>query len=119
MDLSSPFFVKDRRSKSPSVCLSRTSVCSIVHFPSKKSKQLNTIRFSSPNIRSKFLNPVSASISRTLEPNSLKQTPKLAVTVVLPTPPLPEVTTIIRAIDFFLTFMQSVENLFYISIKQK
>ena len=52
------------------------------------------MRLSSPNITSKFLKPISKSTKHTLFPSKARAVPKLAVVVVFPTPPLPEVITI-------------------------
>src|SRR5512139_1614528 len=56
-----------------------------------------TMRFSRPNTTSRLRRPISASRQATRFPSSASATPTLAVVVVLPTPPLPEVTVMIRA----------------------
>ena len=53
------------------------------------------MRFSKPNNKSRLRSPVSVSISATLYPFMARPAPILAVVVVLPTPPLPEVITMI------------------------
>ena len=47
-----------------------------------------------PSRRSRLRSPASASTSRTLRPNRASAQPKPAVTVDLPAPPFPEVTTV-------------------------
>ena len=59
------------------------------------------MRFSNPKRRSKFLKPKSASNTAVVAPELASAMPKLAVKVVLPTPPLPEHINIVR--DFFAT----------------
>jgi hypothetical protein len=54
------------------------------------------MRFSRPKRRSKFLNPKSASSTAVEAPLLAKAMPRLAVRVVLPTPPLPEQIKIVR-----------------------
>ena len=56
------------------------------------------MRFSNPITTSRLFNPISASIIRTLYPFEEIAIPKEAVIDVFPTPPFPEVTTILRAI---------------------
>ena len=52
------------------------------------------------NTTSRFLNPVSVSIMTTFFPSLASPVPMFAVVVVLPTPPLPDVTTITSLIFF-------------------
>ena len=54
-----------------------------------------TTRRSQPMIRSRLRKPTSKSITAVFLPRSARPEAKLALEVVLPTPPLPEVTTII------------------------
>ena len=54
------------------------------------------MRFSNPRRRSKFLNPKSASNTAVVAPLLASAIPRLAVKVVLPTPPLPEQINIVR-----------------------
>ena len=54
------------------------------------------MRFSKPKRRSKFLKPKSASRTAVVEPLFASAIPRLAVKVVLPTPPLPEQINIVR-----------------------
>jgi hypothetical protein len=58
------------------------------------------MRFSNPRRRSRFLRPMSASINATLCPSLAIDMPKLAVAVVFPTPPFPDVTTMVRVAAF-------------------
>src|SRR5512143_1080001 len=55
------------------------------------------MRFSNPSTTSKLRRPISASRQATRFPSNASATPTLAVVVVFPTPPLPEVTVMIRA----------------------
>src|SRR5215213_2284663 len=50
------------------------------------------MRFSSPMTTSRFRSPISASMTTTFLFIRASDTPKFAVVVVLPTPPLPDVT---------------------------
>src|SRR3979409_2311326 len=54
------------------------------------------MRFSRPMTTSRLRRPMSASISTTVMPSCAIAAPRLAVVVVLPTPPLPDVMTIAR-----------------------
>src|SRR5919106_987835 len=58
-----------------------------------------TTRRSQPMMRSRFRRPTSKSITAVLWPRRASPPAKLALVVVLPTPPLPEVTTTILAIS--------------------
>src|SRR4249920_29717 len=58
-----------------------------------------TTRRSQPMMRSRLRRPTSKSITAVLWPRSARPEAKLALVVVLPTPPLPEVTTMILAIS--------------------
>jgi len=57
----------------------------------------NTTRRSHPMMRSRFLRPTSKSMMQVLKPLRARPVPKAALEVVLPTPPLPEVITMILA----------------------
>ncbi len=72
--------------------LSRIIACRNRQRPSITSTISYTIRFSSPRTTSRFLKPISASIHTTFPPPAAKAVARFAVMVVLPTPPLPEVT---------------------------
>src|SRR3954463_14907941 len=61
-----------------------------------------TTRRSQPMIRSRLRRPTSKSITAVLWPASARPDEKLALVVVLPTPPLPEVTTTILAMSSVL-----------------
>src|SRR5512147_927829 len=52
------------------------------------------MRFSSPMMTSRFRKPISPSMQTTFLPSDARATAMLATAVVLPTPPLPEVTVI-------------------------
>src|SRR5205814_9202282 len=69
-----------------------------------------TTRRSQPMIRSRLRSPTSKSITATLCPASARPAEKLALVVVLPTPPLPEVTTTILAIRVVLSEFQRVDH---------
>src|SRR5690606_2259298 len=56
-----------------------------------------TTRRSQPMMRSRLRKPTSKSITAVLWPRRARPAAKLALVVVLPTPPLPEVTTTILA----------------------
>src|SRR5512145_443631 len=73
-----------------------------------------TTRRSQPMMRSRFRRPTSKSITAVLCPRRARPLAKLALVVVLPTPPLPEVTTTILAISSPLRrscFFPSLERL--------
>mmetsp|Transcript_1503 Transcript_1503/g.3412 ORF Transcript_1503/g.3412 Transcript_1503/m.3412 type:complete len:234 (+) Transcript_1503:684-1385(+) len=77
--------------------LSLISACSMRHSPSSTSMAVYMTRFSRPRSRSRLRKPMSASTSTTRYPRRAMDIPRLALVVVLPTPPLPEVITITRA----------------------
>src|SRR5260370_40691665 len=56
-----------------------------------------TTRRSQPMMRSRLRSPTSKSMTAVLCPRNARPDAKLALVVVLPTPPLPEVTTTILA----------------------
>src|SRR5690606_30670144 len=56
------------------------------------------MRFSSPMTTSRLRRPISASTQTTLFPSEARATPRLAVVVVFPTPPLPDVMVMTRAV---------------------
>src|SRR6056297_1327284 len=68
---------------------------SILHLPWTTSTILKTIRFSRPITTSRLRNPISISTIATLFPSSARAAPMEEVAVVFPTPPFPDVTTII------------------------
>src|SRR4029079_10191379 len=61
----------------------------------------NTTRRSAPMTRSRLRNPTSKSTTATVLPDWASAAPRAAVDVVLPTPPLPDVTTRTFAIVLF------------------
>ena len=66
------------------------------------------MRFSNPKRRSKFLKPKSASNTAVVAPLLASAMPRLAVKVVLPTPPFPEQINIVRV--FFDTIFKDFSN---------
>ena len=66
------------------------------------------MRFSNPKRRSKFLKPKSASNTAVVAPLLASAMPRLAVKVVLPTPPFPEQINIVRV--FFDTIFKNFTN---------
>src|SRR5436190_16751009 len=64
-----------------------------------------TTRRSAPITRSRFRKPTSKSTTTTFCPASASAAPKAAVEVVLPTPPLPDVTTSTLAINASLLLL--------------
>src|ERR1700678_209672 len=73
--------------------LSRISACESLATPCTTLIRSNTTRRSAPNTRSRLRRPTSKSITTTLSPICASAAPSAAVEVVLPTPPLPDVTT--------------------------
>src|SRR5687768_8165319 len=71
-----------------------------------------TTRRSQPMMRSRFRRPTSKSITAVLWPRRASPLAKLALVVVLPTPPLPEVTTTIFAITspFRSSSLEGIEH---------
>src|SRR5690606_28903561 len=65
--------------------------------PSKTSIRSYTTRPSSPMTTSRLRRPTSVSMTQTFSPSRASAAPTLAVVVVLPTPPLPDVTTMALA----------------------
>src|SRR5215213_7615774 len=68
------------------------------------------MRFSSPMTTSRFRSPISASMTTTFLFIRASDTPKFAVVVVLPTPPLPDVTVTTLAPILHFSF-HSCKNL--------
>src|SRR3984885_9274526 len=73
--------------------LSRMSACESFATPCTTLIRSNTTRRSAPNTRSRLRRPTSKSTTTTLSPICASAAPSAAVEVVLPTPPLPDVTT--------------------------
>src|SRR6478609_4809970 len=71
-----------------------------------------TTRRSQPMMRSRLRRPTSKSMTAVLWPASARPEAKLALVVVLPTPPLPDVTTMILAMGAlrFLTGLQWIHH---------
>src|SRR4051812_14203612 len=80
-----------------SQCLSLISAWFSVASPWITLMKSYTTRRSQPMIRSRLRRPTSKSMTAVLCPASARPDAKLALVVVLPTPPLPEVTTVIFA----------------------
>src|SRR5580704_4430669 len=83
---------------SVSMRLSRMSACDNLAVPCTTLIRSKTTRRSAPITRSRLRKPTSKSTTTTFCPVRANAAPSAAVDVVLPTPPLPDVTTIIRAI---------------------
>ena len=67
------------------------------------------MRFSQPMMRSRLRRPTSKSITTVLYPLKAKPAAKDALVVVLPTPPLPEVTTTIFAtMDYSYSYVMQI-----------
>src|SRR6476646_2214392 len=73
--------------------LSRMSACVSLATPWMTLIRSKTTRRSAPSTRSRFRRPTSKSTTTTLSPPRASAAPSAAVEVVLPTPPLPDVTT--------------------------
>src|SRR5947208_9375121 len=69
----------------------------------------NTTRQSAPKMRSRLRRPTTKSTTTTFCPPCASAAPSAAVEVVLPTPPLPDVTTTTLAI-VFASYLGSVEG---------
>src|SRR6202011_62851 len=73
--------------------LSRMSACESFATPCTTLMRSNTTRRSAPITRSRLRRPTSKSTTTTFSPLCASAAPSAAVDVVLPTPPLPDVTT--------------------------
>src|SRR4051812_44399429 len=73
--------------------LSRMSACDSFAMPCTTLMRSNTTRRSAPITRSRLRSPTSKSTTATFCPVCANAAPSAAVDVVLPTPPLPDVTT--------------------------
>src|SRR5499427_3810605 len=74
--------------------LSRMTACVSLAVPWTTLMRSNTTRRSAPMTISRLRSPTSKSTTATLLPVRASAAPSAAVDVVLPTPPLPDVTTI-------------------------
>src|SRR6266550_8203284 len=83
--------------------LSRIKACGSLATPCTTLMRSNTTRRSAPITRSRLRRPTSKSTTTTLSPFWASAAPSAAVVVVLPTPPLPDVTTRTLAIDDLLS----------------
>src|SRR5215468_11276328 len=90
------------RSQRFSSRLSRISACGSLATPCTTLMRSNTTRRSAPITRSRLRRPTSKSTTTTLSPRCARAAPRAAVVVVLPTPPLPDVTTSTLAISKLL-----------------
>src|SRR6266568_5608192 len=79
--------------------LSRISACCSLATPCTTLMRSNTTRRSAPITRSRLRKPTSKSTTTTFSPRCASAAPSAAVVVVLPTPPLPDVTTSTLAIS--------------------
>src|SRR5262245_54973151 len=95
------------RSHRFSTRLSRISACGSLATPCTTLIRSNTTRRSAPSMRSRLRRPTSKSTTTTLSPPCASAAPRAAVDVVLPTPPLPEVTTRTLAIPTTSSSIQS------------
>src|SRR5580700_7657506 len=86
-------------SQSVSSRLSRISACESFETPCTTLMRSNTTRRSAPMTRSRLRRPMSKSTTTTFLPFCASAAPIAAVDVVLPTPPLPDVTTSTLAIS--------------------
>jgi len=77
--------------------LSLISACFSVASPWMTLTKSYTTRRSQPMIRSRLRRPTSKSMTATFLPRRASPVAMLALEVVLPTPPLPDVTTMISA----------------------
>src|SRR5215831_15151149 len=95
-----------------SIRLSRIKACGSLATPCTTLIRSNTTRRSAPITRSRFRRPTSKSITTTFCPACASAAPIAAVDVVLPTPPLPDVTTSTFAISYLLLQlpMNSIER---------
>src|SRR6202035_2908700 len=73
--------------------LSRMSACGSFAAPLITLIRSKTTRRSAPSTKSRLRSPTSKSMTTTFAPSCARAAPRAAVDVVLPTPPLPDVTT--------------------------
>src|SRR6185312_13182573 len=90
--------------------LSRIRACGSLATPCTTLMRSNTTRRSAPSTRSRLRKPTSKSTTATFFPFWASAAPIAAVEVVLPTPPLPDVTTSTLAITYLLYCSKSVER---------
>src|SRR3984957_2681721 len=87
--------------------LSRISACCSFATPCTTLMRSNTTRRSAPITRSRLRRPTSKSMTTTLSPICASAAPSAAVDVVLPTPPLPDVTT--KTLAILISFVELIE----------
>merc|ERR1711965_1041765 len=92
-------------------CLFFTRACSNRHVSASTSWAVKTILFSRPKRRSRLRRPKSASSTTVRAPSLARAMPRLAVVVVLPTPPLPEQIRIVRVVDTGIPLGLDQDNL--------
>src|SRR5690606_9057691 len=90
--------------------LSLISACLSEASPWTTLTKSYTTRRSQPMIRSRLRRPTSKSMTATFLPRRARPLARLALLVVLPTPPLPEVTTMISAKTRLLCVSPSIER---------
>src|SRR6516164_4500514 len=88
--------------------LSRMRACERFAIPCTTLMKSNTTRRSAPRTRSRLRRPTSKSITTTFCPICASVAPRAAVEVVLPTPPLPDVTT--RTLAILVSSRQSIQR---------
>src|SRR5271167_4516794 len=98
--------------------LSRMRACERFAMPCTTLMKSKTTRRSAPSTRSRLRRPTSKSTTTTFSPICASAAPNAAVEVVLPTPPLPEVTTRTLAI-LLISPKQSIQwcNLYDFAIE--
>src|ERR1700719_1675209 len=87
--------------------LSRIRACESLATPCTTLIRSNTTRRSAPRTRSRFRRPTSKSTTTTFSPIWASAAPSAAVEVVLPTPPLPDVTT--RTLAILISLAELIE----------
>src|ERR1700722_1973047 len=87
--------------------LSRIRACESFATPCTTLIRSNTTRRSAPRTRSRFRRPTSKSTTTTFSPICASAAPSAAVEVVLPTPPLPDVTT--RTLAILISLAELIE----------
>src|ERR1035438_3238023 len=90
--------------------LSRINACGSLAMPCTTLMRSNTTRRSAPITRSRLRKPTSKSTTTTFCPACASAAPIAAVEVVLPTPPLPDVTTSTLAISYLLYMLIERRN---------
>src|SRR5580692_2111742 len=97
--------------------LSRIKACESFATPCTTLMRSNTTRRSAPRTRSRLRRPTSKSTTTTFSPIWASAAPSAAVEVVLPTPPLPDVTTKTLAILISLSRLIQRCNLHDVAVE--